>query len=216
MLVIELVKELFFLFALETGILGVVKENEDFLAIILLIIGVLACFFGFKIYRAIFSVLVFMAVTLISIFLMAGKTDWGTITTTFAVLGTVLAFFAYRWHWLGGFIICALVAIATGWIHTYSLWFSLMLGILVIASMAYVPVIMICLMTSLWGAIIIYEFLINYLIIDNGGFIVSIIIMIGFILQMLSNKEQSLFEKIYQPRFIYLIKRIGKRYENSV
>ena len=191
---IELVRELFFAFSLETGILGVVKENEDFLIVTFLAVAILLCLFGFKVYRAIFSLLTFMATTLLIVFIMRGRTDWGTITTTFAVLGSIFSFFAYREHKLGGYCISILCGATITWVYTQSLAISIIAGIFVGVTMSVFPVITLCFMTALWGAIVIQE----SSVFEYMGTMLSLFSLgIGFILQMFISRNQTLFEESY-------------------
>lgn len=212
----DLIKELFFLFSMETGILGIVKENQEFLGSILLIIGTFACFLGFRIYRLIFSILTFMAIAISSIFFMRNFTDWGTITTTFSVLGTVGAFFSYRWHKLGGIIISVLISAAIGWIYTYSILVSILVGILVMILMLFFPVITIYFMTSLWGTLIIKEFLMMNSTNYRRIILSFIIFSTGFITQLIINKNQELFDKSYSYRLKNWIEKIGERHGDDI
>lgn len=205
----ELVKELFFLFSMETGILGVVKENETFLGYILIALAIVLCFFGFKIYRGVFSVLMFIGSTLIIVFLMRGRSDWGTITTTFAVLGTVIAFFSYRMNLLGGYTISILSGLSIGWIYTHSIWVSILIATLVGVFMKILPVITLCFMTSLWGVIVIQGFPI---IGDRGIWIPFIILILGFSLQIIMSKNQTLFDNPFPNE---MKKWIEKKKETS-
>lgn len=196
-----LIMELFLRFSLETGILDTVNENIEFLSGVLLLVAVLTCFFGFNIYRVEFSVLVFVAVTLVCCFIMGNRTDWGTVTTVFAVLGTAFAFFAFRWHRLGGFFVCGLIAAAVAWIMTQSIWVTIVAGVLAGILLLLFPVIMLCLMTSLCGTLIIYGFKSDITFLHGMGNQVFVIIMAaGFALQMLINRKQKLFEKKYPKR----------------
>lgn len=213
----ELVKELFFLFSMETGILGMVKENQEFLAINLLTLGTIALFFGFRIYRVVSSVLVFMAVTIVSIVVMKDITDWGSIVTTFAVLSPVIAFFSYRWYKLDGLIICSLIGMGIGWIYTGSIIVSIVIGVLLAFSMFYFPVITLSFMTSLWGVLIVKDFQLNISLIDDGGTIVSFALVItGFAVQMLMNKNQKIFDKPYPHRVGNWLEKRGITYEDSI
>lgn len=195
-----LITELFFDFSLETGILDTVNENIELLSGILLFLAVLTCFFGFNVYRAEFSVLVFIGVTLICCFIMRARTDWGTVTTTFAVLGTAFAFFAFRWHRLGGFIICGVTAAAVVWLMTQSIWITVAAGVLAGILLLLFPVIMLCLMTSLWGMLVIYGFKEDIPLLNGRGNLTFVFIMVtGFVLQMMINRKQKLFVQVY-PR----------------
>lgn len=197
----ELIIELFFLFSMETGILGMVKENIVFLEKFLLIIGIFSYFAGFKIYRAIFSIIVFIGVVLTSVFLMKDYTDWGTITTIFSVLGTVFGFLVYRAGKLGGFIICGLMGGTIVWINTYSMVFSIVIGLLVASLMLFFPVIILSFITSLWGAFIIKDFGSSLITINKGEVLVFwIMVILGFGVQIITNTKQELFEEPYPPK----------------
>lgn len=207
-----LTTELFLRFSLETGILDTVNENIEFLSGFLLILAVLTCFFGFSVYRAEFSVLVFIAVVLICCFVMRKRTDWGTVTTTFAVLGTAFAFFAFRWHRLGGFVICGLIASALAWMLTQSIWITAGAGVIAGTIFLFFPVIMLCFMTSLWGMLVIYGFK-DYIPFLHGrsNLIFGLIMAAGFVLQMLLNRRQKLFVQIYPRHLEHWIKERRKK-----
>ena len=207
-----LTTELFLRFSLETGILDTVNENIELLSGILLFLAVLTCFLGFNVYRAEFSVLVFIGVTLICCFIMRERTDWGTVTTTFAVLGTAFAFFAFRWHRLGGFVICGVTAAAVAWLMTQSIWITVAAGVLAGILLLWFPVIMLCLMTSLWGALVIYGFRGDIpLLYGRGNLAVVIIMAAGFVLQMMINRKQKLFVKVYPRRLEHWMEERRKK-----
>lgn len=207
-----LTTELFLRFSLETGILDTVNENIELLSVVLLFLAVLTCFFGFNVYRAEFSVLVFIGVTLICCFIMRDRTDWGTVTTTFAVLGTAFAFFAFRWHRLGGFVICGVTAAAAVWLITQSIWITAAAGVLAGILLLLFPVIMICLMTSLWGMLVIYGFREDIpLLYGRGRFIFVVIMAAGFVLQMIINRKQILFAKVYPRRLEHWMEKRRKK-----
>ena len=201
-----LTNELFLRFSLETGILDAVNENIEFLSVILLILAVLTCFFGFNIYRAEFSVLVFIAVTLVCCFVMRERTDWGTVTTAFAVLGTAFAFFAFRWHRLGGFVVAGLIAAAAVWTLSRTLWITVAAGLLAGVLVLMLPVIVICLMTSLWGTMVLYGYRSDLSFLNGNGYVpFFIIVAAGFLVQMLVNRRQKLFAKAYPRRLEHWI-----------
>lgn len=207
-----LITELFLKFSLETGILDTVNENIEFLSGILLLLAVLTCFFGFNVYRAEFSVLVFIGVTLVCCFIMRERTDWGTVTTTFAVFGTAFAFFAFRWHRLGGFTICGVTAAAVVWLMTQSLWITVAAGVLAGILLLLFPVIMLCLMTSIWGMLVIYGFREDIPLLYGRGKLTFVLIMAaGFVLQMMINRKQKLFVKVYPRRLEHWMEERRKK-----
>ncbi len=200
----ELISNLFLRFAFETGILDTVNENIVFLGYTLAIIAILTCFFGFYVYRAEFSILVFIGITLLCCFLMKDKTDWGAITTTFAVIGTAMAFFTYRWHRSGSFIVMGLMAGTITWAYLgENLILSIVIGVLVGVILLGFPVITIAVTTALWGSLLMCEFRTYITAIELPAWIFVLCFIIGVALQMWLTRHQKLFNKIYPSRVTY-------------
>lgn len=193
----QLVSELFQKFAYETGILGELRAYGAFGMQCLIALAAVFVLFGFKTYRAVFALLVFMAVALASCFLLTGRTDWGSIVTCFSVLGSVLAFMGYKWVHLGACIISGLVALSAAWVYTHTLWLAVLLCVLAIAATVAFPVICICLFTALWGSLVLTELT----PLPDALWMIVLLCAGGFALQMLLARKQKLFAKKY-PAFV--------------
>lgn len=186
-----LINNIFLKFAWETGILGSIREFQNNWVFVLILIGILACFFGYKTYRTFFSLLVFMGIATACSLLMREYTDWGSIVTTFSVIGITLALLAYRWVYLGALVINILITIGLVANVSNSLILGITLSIIVGFITIYFPVISVCALTSIFGGIVITE-LFN---LTNIG--MFLLIIGGVIIQNMTNKNQVAFEKPY-------------------
>lgn len=211
----EVIVELFQRFAFETGIMGEVRQYGQMGMVILTMLAAVALVLGFKTFRAFFSFLVFIGVTVLSCILLENVADWGEITTCFSVIGTVLALLAYKWHRLGGCIICALIAALTVWTVNESFLIALLLGVLAIISTLLFPVITICLATSLWGSLVLSELL----LVTTDIYVIVGVWLAGFAIQMLTNSRQRLFLKKCPDKMTHWLeqrKRKRKKHADSI
>lgn len=210
---VDIVVKLFQDFAYETGILGEIRQYEKLGMWCLLFLSVIALVWGFKAYRAFFSVLVFMGFTVAICLILTDKTDWGTIVTTFAVLGTVIALLSYNWGYLGGISISVLITCGVTFMLSGSIVVMILVGILFVVLVVQLPVVMICLTLALWGSLMLTELT----KLPDGILFVSGLTLFGFLFQMLVNKKQTLFKKPY-PTYItdWLERRSETRHVNSL
>lgn len=190
---VELIIRLFQKFAYEMGILGEIRLYGQFGTICLTVLAVLALLMGLRVYRAVFSLIVFMAIALASSLLLSGKTGWGEIVTCFAVVGTVLAFLAYKWNYLGGAVVCGMIACGLVWTAGGAIWQAVLCTALAVVLAVFFPVISINLITSLWGSCVLTELL----PIPEGIWMVLMIAAFGFAIQMFTSRKQDIFQKKY-------------------
>ncbi len=197
---IELIDNIFIRFAWETGILPSIKEYSDYWILVLIFLSIMTCFFGFKSYRLFFSLITFGLVLMAISYLLKNRTDWGSIVTTFSVLGTILGFLAYRWKYLGlGFM---------GWLISIGLLSMKLSNPLIVMGLSIIstglvflfPVLAMSLLTSIFGSVIIKE--IFYL----GNSMTLLLIILGLGFQIFTSKNQTLFEKRYAYKIDKLIK----------
>lgn len=191
---IEFVNRFFLSFAWETGILGEIRQYYDFKIVILTLLGVLACFLGFKIYRSLFSIFTFMVTAMGSICFMKNITDWGTIVTTFSVIGIGLAFFAFRWTYLGAVIINSLIVMGFLSMISNSIIGIVISCVLIAIAIVLFPVISTIILTSAFGGTILGE------IFNLNKLTIMFLIVAGIIIQKLTNQNQKLFEKEYPDK----------------
>lgn len=190
---VDLVIKLFQGFAFETGILGEIRQYEKFGMWCLLFLSVIALVWGFKAYRAIFSILVFMGFAVASCFLLTDKNDWGTIVTTFAVLGTAIALLSYKWIYIGSTTISVLIVSGVVSMLGGSIVVVILVGLLFVVLNVQLPVVTICLTSALWGSLMLNELT----MLPDGILFVCGLTLFGFLIQMYINKKQSLFKKPY-------------------
>lgn len=202
---IEFINSIFIGFAWDTGILGSIKEYKDYWIFVLILMGILACFFGFKTYRVFFSLFTFMVLAIVSSYFMKSLTDWGTIVTTFAVVGSIMAFLAYRWTYLGALVINVLITLGLVSMASKSIVVTIAMASLVAIVTFYFPVLSVSIFTSIFGAIIIREALkLNYIA-------VILLFVCGSIIQSLINRNQSIFEKEYPDKLKEFLEKKKKR-----
>lgn len=200
-----LLSEYFVWFAYQTGILGELRRFEPYGAGCLLILGVLCCFLGFKMYRVFFSVYLFSLIAAACCILLRSRMDWGAVVTCFAVLGTVISLLAYQWYRLGGCVISGLIGMGIGWLLFPSLWALAVGAVLGIVFTLQFPVIAICLLTALWGGGMVS----GLEVAPGGGVTFVLFVAAGFSLQMVMNRKQKLFASVCPDRVRHWLE--GKR-----
>lgn len=186
------------LFGETTGILGWLEEIKAYGMWIGLLAGVACSFFGFWIYRAVFSALLFGVTAVASCILLNGRVDWGQIVTCFTVVGIFLAALGLYWQRLGGSVICALMLGAAvyrcGW-----LW-AVAAACIGMAFELTFPVIAISFCMSAGGAVLLAECLQGTQYGEYAAAIGIIAGMAGFLVQMIGSRNQKLFPKPYPDR----------------
>lgn len=192
----------FMFFAYETGIMGEIQRYQYLGLRILLVLGLLACFFGFRAYRGFCSAILFMVVAVVTSILLRGRTDWGSITTCFTVIGVTLAFFAWFWFRLDACVFCALIAACAGWSISQSIW-----AVILPAAAAFIltlnfPVICLCLFTAGGGVWLLWD------IAAEGGvrlhpLYLLLGLAVGYGFQILTTRNQTLFKKVRPDRLTH-------------
>lgn len=196
---LEYVNSIFVRFAWETGILGSIKEYQEYWIPTLILLGIISCFFGFKTYRFFFPLISFMFIAILSIYFMNEITDWGTVVTTFAVIGSIVAFLSYSWIYLGATVINVLVGLGLMSIISQSLGFAILVFFITTFLTISFPVIVTSILTSSFGGVLLGE------IFNINTSIVIIIILLGILFQLVTNKNQEVFEKEYPDKIKYYL-----------
>lgn len=199
----------FEIFASKTGILGEIRQYQEFGIWLLLVVGGLGCFFGFKVYRAMFSVNLFLAIALAGSVVLGGRIDWGAVVTFFSVVGVALAVLGYGWYRLGGVAICALAGAMMAIICSGSLWPGLAVAIIFGILVLLFPVITICFTTSLWGSWLFFDAL--CLVTGmNSQFLwlfIAAAAAAGFLLQLYMSRKQKMFSRLCPDRMRYWMEK---------
>ena len=203
----ELVNELFQKF-LNATLSGVVSPDFSLDRICIIILGIIGCVLGFRTYRMFFSAILFMTTAVAAFHFMAGKESLRSIATCIAVVGVVLAFFGYYWNHLGGFVICFLIGMGTGWLLYPSYLLAVACGILAGVAEALFPRIAISAMTSLWGACM----LVDGFQMSGALQVVAVlgVAVISSVWQLFLNRKQKLFAKVCPDRVRYRLEQRRK------
>lgn len=188
---IELITHFFTWFTFETGIIGKIRQYSELGLWCIFIIGFMSCFFGFKVFRAYFSVFMFGLVTSLCCLFFKERWDWGSVTTCFAVVGVFVALLSFEWKKAGAIIMCGIFGAMTASLFLASNIVVLLIGIVCIVAVILFPVITICFLSSLWGSIILSEIL----PVTNAGYCYLILTIIAFGLQLFFNRKQDLFKE---------------------
>ena len=147
----ENVTNWFRFFAYQTGILDDLAPFRPYGYWVLLALGALALLLGFRTYRPMFSALLFMVIATVTSILLRGRTDWGSITTCFTVIGVPAVFMAWFWFRLDGCLLCALLAACMGWTAWPRIWVAVVCALAGLLLTLSFPVLSIDLMTAAAG-----------------------------------------------------------------
>lgn len=166
---IDLLSEWFALFAAETGILGEVRQYQELGMFLLGELAVLLCFLGFRSYRFVIALWMYIVVILLSSFLLRDKMNWGAVVTFFSIIGFVTAFLAYQWNYTDIVIITAVIAgifASLAGLALFGIIFCTLSGG-VAASRFPGPAV--CLSTSVFGGVLLSE-----LVPVTGGMLIAV------------------------------------------
>ncbi|MDE6993589.1 MAG: hypothetical protein K2P41_04065 [Lachnospiraceae bacterium] len=156
---VGLLSEWFALFAAETGILGEVRQYQDLGKLLLIMLAVLLCFLGIRTYHLAVAVWMYMVVILLSSFLFRDRMNWGAVVTFFAVTGFAMAFLAYQWNYTGAVLTTGLIAgVFASFAGLSMIWIILCILLGGVAAIWF-PGPGVCLSTSLFGGVVLAEFI---------------------------------------------------------
>ena len=205
----KIIADFFLKFADETRILDDIKIYQNYAIWALGILGLLLCFGGFKIYRTILMLLVFAGVTIVSCVCLEGRRDWGAITTCFAVTGVFLGFISFYWFRFGAGMVCGIIGAMIVWLICPSVWLVLLGGMLGIAFTLTFPVISLSLFTAVGGALLLKDVAV---MLGISKFTFGVLILgsiIGFTVQIMTNRKQDIFKKVRPDRVTYWMEKKG-------
>lgn len=191
----EIVTYWFRFFAYETGILDELGPYRQYGPWVLLAIGALALVLGFRVYRGLFSALLFMLVATVTSILLRGRApDWGDVVTCFSVLGVTAAFMGLFWHRMGGTVLCALLGACMGWAVWPKVWFVIVCALAAFVMTLNFPVFTIDLMTAGAGAWLLWDVAPGLWPAARPVYILAALAA-GFAFQYLTTLRQKLFKK---------------------
>lgn len=152
---------------------------------------IIISFFGYKLYRVIFSLVMLILTILVTVLLLEGITEWLYIATTFSILSVVIAFLSYFSKKIAAFVLVSLIVFGYVLSFNIGLIYSILIGLLFGVIAFLLPFISIVLTTTIMGSIegtVLLLNLTNYLM-NPLLFIIGIII-ISILFQLFTNREE--------------------------
>jgi len=147
---------LYFLILRFLGNMNMADRLDRFSSILsaaILVVAILSCFFGYKLFRFISAVAAFL-LTANGISLLLGPTaERAVVVTSFIILGLIAAFLAYQWKEFGAFILCASIGFGLATLVTNIFWIQLLSAVLLGVLSILFPVSSIILATAIWGGV---------------------------------------------------------------
>ncbi len=117
----------------------------------LIIMAVMLCFYGVKLFKAFSSIIIFVLTGLFFLLVMK-KADIGDIVALFTILGLLMAAVTYKWYTLSAFIIGMFIGFSFTAPFAESFWINFAVGVAFGVAANVFPVIAIIIMTAVWGS----------------------------------------------------------------
>jgi len=135
-----------------TGMGAQFSEAAPAISIGIIVLAVLLCFFGIKIFRPVSSAMMFLVTALFVTFVMR-RAEMGQIVTAFTVIGLIMAAVTYKWYRLSAFIIGLFIGFSITAPLVDNFWMNLSVGIALGIIANIFPVMAVMVMTSVWGGL---------------------------------------------------------------
>lgn len=152
---------------------------------------IIISFFGYKLYRIIFSLVMLVLTILVTVLLLEDITQWLYIATTFSILSIVIAFVSYFSKKVAALVLVGLIVF--GYVQSFNigLIYSILIGLIFGVIAFLLPFISIVLITTTMGSIEGTILLSNYLNnqMNPTLFIIGILIISVFF-QLFTNREE--------------------------
>jgi len=135
-----------------TGIGAQFEEAAPAISIGIIVLAVLLCFLGIKIFRPTSSAMMFLMTAMFLTIVMRGI-GMGRIVTAFSVIGLIMAAITYKWYRLSAFIIGLFIGFSITAPLVANFWINLSVGIALGIIANIFPVMAVMVMTSVWGGL---------------------------------------------------------------
>lgn len=178
-----------------TGLEGVINQGMPWIIGGLSIIALVACFFGIKIYRVIFSTLLFIGTCILCCLLWKDKYPWLYVAATFSIIGVTLAFIGFRWKKLGAVVVCAVEAFLLAYLVGSPLVVALVFGAIDGVFVFWFPVMGLIVFQTVCGSVLFVTLQENMLWFPN--FQIPFFIVTGMLLQWLISRRVEIFDEPY-------------------
>ncbi len=155
----------------------------------LALFGLFICFFGYKLYRPIFS-FIMLIITIILTVIVLKDVQWRYVVTTFSILSVLIAFSSYFWRRVSVLVTVGLIVYVCAIFLNIRFEFAIILAISGSILSFFFPFWSTILSTSVFGSI-----LGSYLFIDglkmqmNQTLIIMGLLVLSIVFQILTNKS---------------------------
>ncbi len=169
-----------------------------------LFLGIFCCFFGFKMYRIIFSVFSFMGLAILICLLCQNWMGWGAVVATFTILGGILSFASFFWRKIGAVGISALWGFVLGQLFISDPWLATIVAIVFGAVALFRTFDVIVLSSSLVGGVILGFFGTEFVaqsffagidLLTVQWIATLVLSVLGCLTQYLTNRKQKLIPR---------------------
>ncbi|WP_171025942.1 MULTISPECIES: hypothetical protein [unclassified Clostridium] len=147
----------------QMGVGGYIQQGAALLEGAMLLIALLTCFFGYKLFRVWSAVAAFLLTAIGITALMQGVADRGTIVTAFAIVGLIMAFLAFQWPKASAFLVCGVIGYGLAGALTPLWWVRLLAGAVLACATIPLSGWLIVGATALWGAFTLSAGVLAYL-----------------------------------------------------
>lgn len=191
----ELVENSIRWFGLLTGLENVIDQGMPWIIGTLSVVALAACFLGIKIYRVIFSGLLFLGTCIFCCLLWKDSYPWLYVAATFSIVGVSLAFIGFRWKKLGVVLVCALEGCLLAYLAGTPLVVTILFGFLDGLFAFWFPVIGLIVFQTVCGSFLFVTLQEDILWFPN--FQIPFLIVSGILTQWLLSEHVKLFDEPY-------------------
>lgn len=184
-------------FAQEVEMEELFAQSFEFLIGAVLILAVLSCFFGFKLFRIFSAVMAFLLTAIGICQMLKPIAHMGVVVTTFAIIGIIAAFIVHQWYKVSVFIVSALIGYSIAAMFISSLWVCIGAGIVLGTISIPFSAMLVILCTSIWGGITLGLEGARYIELQTSILKILLIgglVAAGLIIQYRMNKNEDLFK----------------------
>lgn len=160
--------------------------------LLILLMGLVACFAGIKFYRIFFSIFVYLFVVFTTTYFIDQLTDWPDLVVLILVLGLCLAFLSYNLRHIGaGVIVFFLMTMVVNQL-TDLFPVALVIGLAFAVLCYFYSMETIMFVTSFWGALTFISRIMTYFNIESQFKWIAVIMMtlLGLLFQYILIRNQ--------------------------
>ena len=125
------------------------------LSIALLVVALLCCFLGYKLYRVFCAFFTFVSVAIGIDMLLSPYVHKGVVVTAFAIVGMIAAFLAFQWQRPSSLVLAFLFGLGIAYRFIQNLWICAAVGVVAAMLAFWFPVHVTVALTSVYGGLML-------------------------------------------------------------